>query len=669
MPASNSPDGICLDTLNVTIDGNSVLGGRLGFDVFNNNITSLGKILNMFVAAFSNGEVFVVTKRSDGKLYHWEVYPTAATGWTEIQNKWAGNLHSTADRGWFYMWADRMYYFDRIGGTKWDGTDASQAGAGVWKAGIENSTGPLLAAIGGGGKDGHYHVTTTNFNTKTGEESVCSGPQSPARESRLSDAKGGIQITNWTAASAGITDTTADLNFEFNAHKVYCSLGNTERMGSGAGVEQFSYLFYLEDWVLTSNDATYSGIFRMDANIVRKPIHNYQGGQPPGARFGCWNGSQAVYLEVYPKAKGSVLVSSFGAATLAPGIMMYSIPGFPAMVPQIVVYDIGGVDTDRDNIVPTGGTHEIPTSINGLITGCGALGGSFLVFTNSSTYVLTPDSSGNMSPALADPVHGAIGWNPVVSTGSSVHAFGKDTWLRISSGGIQNAAHEAFTPTMQAIPNTAAGVAATVGGYYSHRNQVWFAVAKTGGTAGKAQRILIFDEGQRGLVGKYDPANLSTAGIMAMVELSHPLQAPIMLVALDTGVILSWPGSGHTDLVTGGDAQSYACNHRVLVGQSKRGDRLKMDRIRTSMELVPAAGVTLGVAGVQNAAQAKAVTTVTKLIPIATNAPLETRLDSGAAVDFDPKANGRMFAVEYSSTAQQGADWKVGDVIMEITRT
>ena len=667
LPASNSPSGTCLDTLNTVIDGNSTLSGRLGFDVYDNNVGSHGNILNMFIATFSDGSVYIITKRivsgtsgtpDKGQLWQRKLYPTTAT-WTVIQDLWPAG-HSTTERGWFYMWADRVYYVDSKGGTKWHPSRTTIS----WKAGIENSLSPLLTTANGGGKEGYYHVAVTHKNTKTGEESVTSGMQTGGEaETRLSSENGGMAISNWQGLGAGVSDLIWDLAFEFDAHNVYCTLGNTERIGLGDGVAQYSYQLYLEEVVRTAKIwpmAIFNGLFRMDQIMASRPMLSNKGGQPPGAKYGCWNGSQAIYLEVYPKAKWSALGTFLTAGVKAPGVMMYSVPGFPAMVPQEHIETIpGGDGIDKKNVVPSGGSHEIASGIQGLVTGCGYVGGSFVAFTNSSTYLMTPNSSGNMKPQLADSTHGAIGYCPVVSTGSAVHAVGKDGWLRIGEG-IQNIAYQQFTPTMQAIPD--GGISATVGGYYSHRNEVWFAVAKAGGT--KAQRILIWDEQKQELVAKFDPANLSTAGIKAMVELSHPTQSPIMLIALDTGVILSWPGSAYTDGST-----AYACNWRGLFGQEKRADMLTFEQILSSMESVPAAGITLTVAGVQTAATAATATGVSKTIPKASVEPKETRLDTGVAMTFDASAHGRMFAVEYSSTTDQGADWKVGDTIIKINET
>ena len=659
--AGGLPSGTAIDMLNTVIDSNTIIGGRLGFDVFDDDIdagpVSFGNILNMHVATFADGDVYLVTKRSDGKLYHRKLYPSDAGAWTLIANKWPSGLHNTSDRGWFYMAADRLYYFDRVGGTKWN------PDAGVFKAGIENTQAPLITAISGGGKDGWYHVTTTNVNTKTGEESTFSGIQSGgAAESRITSSEGTIRITNWHAGDGtGVSDKTSDQDFEFNSHNVYSTLGNTERIGLGSGVTQFSYEFYFEDWAPAPSGAgTFDGLWRMDALIVRRPMLPNTGGQPPGAEFGCYNGSQAVYFQVYPKAKWSILDLTF--STLAEGWMMYSNPGFPASVPQTMIQD-SAATLDRQKITPVGGAHEIQSGMDGLVTGCGFVGGTFLAFTNSSTHSFSSDGSGDMRPVVADPVRGAIGYNPVVSTGSSVHALGKDAWLRIADG-IRDISHEQFTPTLEAIPD--AGLAATTGGFYSHRGEVWFAVAKAGGTSGKAQRILIWSERKGELVAKFDPANLSTAGIKAMVELSHPTQTPVMLIALDTGVILQWPGSAYVDEVVGSSSLGYATNWKGLFGQEQRANDRYVKRTAASMVMVPATGMTIGASGIQNAAQASGETLIEHTILPATNAPAETRLENVGAVYFDAKANGKMFVIELSSTISQGADWKIGDLLFEI---
>jgi len=662
--------GTCLDTLNTVVDGNSTLSGRIGFDAFDLNTDTLGEILNMFVATFLDGVTYVVTKRVDGKLYHWQAYPTPAAAWTLIKNKRASNVHSISDAGWFYMWADRMYYFDSLGGTKWDGTAASTTGTGVYKAGIEGTVGPILATLAAGAKEGWYHVTTTHYNSVTGEESILGGLQTyGSMDFRLSadSSSGGIRIDNWcNGDGTGICDKTADLDYEFDSHKIYVTMGNTERAGLGDGLEQYSYMFHEEMFTYTPSNlaasTNFDGIHRTDAIVATKPRLKNQGSQPPGAEYGCWNGSHAIYLQCYPKSKTSIHSATTGLTAIAPGVMMSSIRGFPCMVPQTIVFTLAG-DSKGDNVFePFGGSNEIASDIAGLITGCASVGNSFFIFTNSSTYQATPNAWGKMKPRMIDPAHGAVGFAPVVQAGGSVHAVGHDSWLRISREGVHNAAYEAFTPTMAAIPAT--GITATVGGYYSHRAEVWMAVAKTGGTANKAQRILIFDERQGGLTSIFDPTNLGAKGISAMCELSTPTQSPVMLIAMDDGNILKWPGTNYTDAATdGGSAAAYACSWQGLFGQENRAYDQKLRRLDAHMKENVTDGLTLGVSGHRSAARVDTDALVTKLIPKSK----ENFVDR-ITVDFGKGLDGNLYEVKFSSTTAQGAHWRVGDMILDIDR-
>ena len=551
-----TPSGTCISTLNTIVKGNTTLEGRQSFNVYDADSSTLGNILNMFVASFASGVTYLVTKRSDGKLYHQQVYPTKASVWLLIKNRHASNLHSTTDRGFFYMWADRMYYFDRIGGTKWDGTSASTTGTGVYKAGMECPKAPTIEAASGGGKDGWYHVACTLVNTKTGAESVMQGMQTGgAVNTRISSATGGINITNWRGAANTYVIDTGNLNFEFDQVGVYCSLGNTERAGTGNGVEQFSYQMYREVVVpKTYGTTSWSGLYRMDAIIQNRLMATNHGGAPPGALFGSFNGSRAVYFEVYPKSSYSPTLAVFGANTLASGVAMYSKAGFPTMVPQDQRYDIAGAGNDYQIIEPQGGANEISTGINGKVTGCGHVGSRFVVFTSSATYSMAMSDTGKMRVLPADLSHGAVGYGPVVQTPRSLHALGSESWLRVSSDGMRDVANDQFSSTLALIPSASRTV--SVGGYYGHRNEVWFAVAKAGGTASKAQRILVYDDTRQALVSIFEPANLGTTGIKAMCELSTPTTAPVMLVAMDDGVILTYPG----DDVLDGASSTYACH-------------------------------------------------------------------------------------------------------------
>jgi|GEM_PF-3344136 len=662
---NSTPSGTCLSSLNTVIDGNSTLSGRKGFDVWDNNTGSLGEILNMCKVEFASGVTYIVTKRADGKLYHWQVYPTAAQAWTLIKNKHASNLHSTSNRGFFYFWADRLYYFDSVGGTKWDGTSASSTGTGVYKAGIESSVACTMSAASGGAMEGYYHITSSKVNTRTGEESTFTELQSGGTETRASAGDGGLLLTNWSGGgTTKIKDNTNDVKFEFDAVRFWRTMGNTELMGfadSGDGVETFSYLLYEEMLVFASQVAAPT-FYRSDDTVSRNRMPTNRGGVPPGALHGCFNGSQAIYLHVYPKSRDNILLKD--SRTVFPELMMWSIPGFPASVPQVQEYDLGGSAADAKFFYPRPWTGVTETGISGEITGCASLGGAFFIFTATQTYIARPNGDGQMSPQLLDPAHGALGVSAVVQTPRSIHALGKKSWLRIGGGSYADIARFQFSSTIDDITDPAGGAdMPTVGGYYAHRDEVWFAVAKSGGTAAKAQRILIYDDTKRELVATFDPGNLSGAGIVAMCELTTPTQNPIMLLALDDGRILSWPGSTYTDLVTGGDAQSYACSWQGIFGQEQRAYDQKLGRIDVHMKDNVPDGITLGAAGHRSASRIGLDSLSEKVIPKSK----ENKTDR-AGVCFDPYLNGNIFEVKFSSTTAQGAQWGVGDVVMDIDR-
>jgi hypothetical protein len=648
-----TPDGSCLDTLNTVIDGNSTLSGRIGFDVWDNNTGNKGNILNMFVCEFANRVTYLVTKRTDGKLYHWQVYPTAASSWTEIDNLY--DEHSVTERGFFYFWANRLYYFDSVGGTKWDGTN-------VYRAGIESSVSPAMGDAPGGAMEGYYHLTSAKVNTRTGEESSFTEVQSAGVTTRASAGKGGLALSNWSGASAGIIDNTNDLEFEWDAVRFYRTMGNTELLGfasGGSGVEMFSYLLYEEDLIFKTEASP--TIYRSDEAVARSRQPTNRGGVPPGAKFGCFNGSQAIYLHVFPKSRDNILLKD--GRTEFPELMMYSVPGYPASVPQVQEYNLAG-KPDRKYFLPRPWTGVVPNGVAGAITGCASLGSRFFIFTATQTYQARPSGTGRMRPILLDPAHGALGVNAVVQTPRSVHALGKESWLRITGNGFSNVARFRFEDVIDTITDPTGGAdMPTVGGYYAHRDEVWFAVAKSGGTAGKAQRVMLYDDAKQELVSIFDPTNLSTAGITAMCELTTPVQTPIMLVALDDGRILSWPGSQYQDAVTGGDDLSYACSWQGLYGQKNRAYHNQLAYLDVHMADVPAAGITLGVSGHRSASRVGNDALVTKTIPVT-----KQNLTDSIGAEFDPRTDGNIFEIKFSSTTEQGAQWKVGDMILDIDR-
>ena len=110
------PEGAADKMLNVTLDKGD-LKKRSGFAEYEDDVTgSADGVLNIFVARFANADVYVVCKCDDGKLWQRRVYASAASSFTEIATE---VTHNANDRGWFFMWADRLHYFDRAGGSRW----------------------------------------------------------------------------------------------------------------------------------------------------------------------------------------------------------------------------------------------------------------------------------------------------------------------------------------------------------------------------------------------------------------------------------------------------------------------------------------------------------------------------------------------------------------------
>ena len=301
---NGQPSGTADTVLNVVRTGQT-LEGRKGFDEFDAAGTT--PILNLACAHFANGETYVVKKLNTGILWYMKTYP-AAGNWTQIADKFSG--HSTTDRGWFYFWADRLYYFDSKGGTKWGPNDSGTMTA--WKAGLAATVRPEVAAAAGGGKEGVYHVYAATKNSKTNEISQVSQPAAGISTWLSQTATGGTGVggawycTNWSAVKA-------DTNYEYDTVVFYSTKGDTEFIALGAGAFCYSQLAYVD----TENPVTGGtpgGATPDHVLASRFPFTN-AGGAPPAARIGHCNGSRAVYLGVYTDGAAS-LASGTGTAAV-----------------------------------------------------------------------------------------------------------------------------------------------------------------------------------------------------------------------------------------------------------------------------------------------------------------------------------------------------------------
>lgn len=293
------PSGTADVALNVERNSGD-LSKRQGFAEYEDDVDgSASAVLNLFLTAFADGDIYIIAKCADGYLYHKKVYPgTAAESFTKITGGWAP--HSTTDRGWGFMWADRFHYFDRDGGSRWN-PDANSAVA--YKAGLPRpSVGPTITTATGGEKDGRYHVHVAYRNSVTREQGVFSLPQTGASmplQCQISDDTGGISVSNWSSIQA------ADSTYEWDQAVFYCTRGNTEYDGGGSGVEIFSYVAYQD--VIAPKAQGSVGLNKHDDVLDPRTKNRNAGGEPPGAVIGCFNvrTGQAVYGGLYAGTNAS----------------------------------------------------------------------------------------------------------------------------------------------------------------------------------------------------------------------------------------------------------------------------------------------------------------------------------------------------------------------------
>jgi len=295
------PSGTADIVLNATVR-NGIIRKRAGFAEFEDDVAGGAGILNVFVAHFANAEVHVVCKCDDGKLYERQVYPTDDESFAELATECT---HNASDAGWFFMWADRMHYFDRGGGSRWH-PDHLTANDKAYKAGLKRpAQGCLGTAAAGGEKDGYYHLHMSYYNDETREEGVVAGPQSPPIHCILVSDLGGIAISNWS------TIITNDPDYEWTHAIFYCTQGNTEWLTPGSGVECYSYRAYKD--VVAVKTQTSVGLNKADHVLNPREYFKNAGGEPPGARFGCYDGLQAVYGGIDSGAEATGTLTTTGS--------------------------------------------------------------------------------------------------------------------------------------------------------------------------------------------------------------------------------------------------------------------------------------------------------------------------------------------------------------------
>lgn len=818
-PPSKTPSGTADVAANVILDNGS-LKRRKGFTEWAADVSgSALSVVSGHVASFAKGaSVYAVCKCSSGMLYRRMIYPVLASGFTAISG---GQTHS-GEPGWWFMWDDALYHFDRKGGSKWNPTRNSGT---AYEAGLPRpSVGPIPFAAAGGEMEGRYHVHVAYRNSRTREESVVSGTHTPYVETRLSESKGGITIDNWSTESiaaalardgtvvAGGAINTKDTTHEWDQAVFYRTYGGTEFVGLGSGAEAFSYRGYV-DQVKEKTD-TSVGLNKSDECLdQRQPIVN-TGGEPPAASVGCFTGSRAIFGNVFASAcatlttsqsardadltfeaiasgsggnsitvqytagatAGSEIVavatnaitvqiatgvstasqvltalqgstdamalitarlargqSGAGVVTVnasplslsgggttgnsvTPGIVRYSVNGFPCMVPSRVTYSTGG---DRKDFEPQPWVGESVTPCGGEFVTAAYGQGVAAFFTATAAYAVQTLGDGRLTLREVHPAKGASGDGAACGGARGVSALGDKSWLSMGQGVTRDLAEKAFSTTIEAIP--AARRNLTRGCYYSFADQTWFACAK--GTDNSARRVLVYDHQEAGgalvyfdlaaftvtgvcsgsnytggkttitataakfkagMVGYTmtangtdwtitDYTNTTTIkvsgdataldahtfsidwdeGITGLCELAYPGATPSMLVMTNRGRVLQYP-SGDTD-----DGKGYACQWKGYFAQERLASDQRVNRMDVHVGANCNGVVKLYWRGYQTAAATETQ-----------HGPVTCQQDNaviGPRSYFD-RLDANLYQLDIQSESSATAQWVVNDVTMNIEK-
>lgn len=611
LPPEKLPSGTADIALNVTTTAGR-LQKRAGFGQWEDSVDKGGTpagIKSMAVARFSNGTTYVVCKLSDG--YQWQ-RATTATDFAKITGGWTADGN---DPGWFYMWGDFLHYFCRAGGYIWNPGYAT-----VYKAGLPAPTTALTAlATTGGDKAGTYRIRCAYRNSVTEAEGISSAGSSLITCTLA--ANNAIVTTNWSTVKA------ADSDYLWDQLVVYCSNGTEATVNE-------SFSVYREAIIPIARVAEI-GLGLPDRVHDARFLNTHAGGVPPASRIGCLaENSQAIYGLTY---SGSTVLGDRIAISLA---------GCPVMVPQ---ENIEGIRLHS----PYPWNGIIRTGLAGNPTAMAYGGGAAVMFTPTSTQVLTQVGDGRRAVRVAHPGKGCAVEMGATGTPGGVYALGYHCMLRVTAGTVTDLAEKRFTTTLAEIPAAYQSVGCS--GFYSYRNQVWFAVVKAGGTV--AQRILVYDLSEDKLMA-FDPASLVAGeGITAMCELNYSGVDPTMLVGTSTGRILQYP-VGVGDVVLAGTTTHYAANGRFYVAQERAAMDQRLTALHISCGDNVANNVTVGVrpmnVGGETRTQAAALLTKSN------------KMES--PIEFLTQTNGRFFQIEFSSTAACTTQWTINNLALSLDR-
>ena len=630
LPVAKLPSGTATEAMNVLVRGRK-LAKRPGFAEFEDDANgSAGSILGIFVAAFRNGEVFIVVKCTDKKLYQRQVYPTAeaAVAFTAILTN---HTHDATSPGWAHMWNDRFHYNDSGGATRWH-PDHLGAGSKAYKAGqLRPAAGVTSVTAANGQKNGRYHVVHAWWNSTTREEGQVSPPVTAPVECDLDNAlANGITVPVGTLPAA----------YEADQAVVYCSRGDTEYAElNGVEVELFSYRWYRD-----AIGTTAVGCNKHDDVLPADSLFTNEGGEPAGSLCGTFTGRYGIYGNIY-------------VAAVQQDVLEYSKPDFPCMIPRSVAYSASNNQgcTDIRTVEPRPWEGRIVAPCPGGVVEIVSVGGVVGVYGPTNAWQLRVAGNGQLAIIKWIDGIGCVAHGAACATGNALNALGYRSWTVMSLAGWQDIAQDRWRTTLAEVPAAYQSLGRMA--CYAWGGQVWASVAKSGETY--ARRILVLDTvtSTPGELTIFEPACLaSDESITWMTQLSHPGEDPSMLVATSKGRILQYP-SGSVD-----DDTDFAAYWTGVFGTERGHYSQRLEK----MEIHAGACCTGKVAWTVKAKRTGGDE------PDGETGVLD-RDEGICTIGFQPKVDGRFFEVELRSEPEGDVDdaatWEIDDIGMIVGRT
>jgi len=557
LPPTKLPSGTAREALNVTIkDGK--LAKRQGFARYEASVDGgTTSIIGMWVAHFK-AATYVVVKLSTGRYYQRK---TDQNSFTIISNTY-GWTH-TNEVGFAFMWNDRFICGDSGGVSQWN----PDIGGGVmYKAGLPQPTPALtLVAAANGAKNGFYHCHLAYYHSSLDVEGVVSAPYKGASgpiETRIADNYGGIIFSG---------NITVPTGYEATHCRVYTTMGNTEYIESGAYArETFSYRATIDVEVpIPTTDPP--GMSKADASLDWTDLFTNEGGLPPPARVACWTGGVAVYAGIEKLY--------IGGDTLTGDMAVYSKFGRPTMVPVPISYaqrPLGSATDDYKAFFPRGGHHLLPNPCDGAVVEAVAAGGTAVLYTNTSTWVMRSTPDGKLYAVKRKEGFGCVGHPAAAAMGFEAHALAHRAWTITTASGFADVSGQRFVEVLEDIP--VAYMSSARMAPYSYENEMWCAVVKADEAV--ARRILVLD-GEQLVI--YEPAAsmwASGEGITAICELAYTGATPTMLVATNKGRILQFPDpSGATGDGPSDGKVDYPANWTGLFATERSAFSQKLEKV------------------------------------------------------------------------------------------